>query len=174
MADVAKAADISIDSVNRLADTLEKRLTRTSLADRLGIAEIGGKLGVAEKDLFSFVEAIDVVNVALGDQFGGSVETTTDVLGKLRNVLTDIKSDNIGKDIQNIGNALNFLEAQGAASLEIIADFAGRIAGAGRNLGVTSGQIIGVSATLDELGVNAERGASCLCPYPPTGSRFTC
>lgn len=160
VADVAKAADISIDSVNRLADTLEKRLTRTSLADQLGIAEIGGKLGVAEKDLFSFVEAIDVVNVALGDQFGGSVETTTDVLGKLRNVLTDIKSDNIGKDIQNIGNALNFLEAQGAASAGVIADFAGRIAGAGRNLGVTSGQIIGVSATLDELGVNAERGAS--------------
>lgn len=160
VADVAKAADISIESVNRLADTLEKRLTRTNLADQLSIAEIGGKLGVAEKDLFSFVEAIDVVNVALGDQFGGSVEATTDVLGKLRNVLTDIRTDNIGKDIQNIGNALNYLEAQGAASAGTIADFAGRIAGAGRNLGVTSGQIIGVSATLDELGVNAERGSS--------------
>lgn len=160
VADVAKAADISIESVNRLADTLEKRLTRTNLADQLSIAEIGGKLGVAEKDLFGFVEAIDVVNVALGDQFGGSVEATTDVLGKLRNVLTDIRTDNIGKDIQNIGNALNFLEAQGAASAGTIADFAGRIAGAGRNLGVTSGQIIGVSATLDELGVNAERGSS--------------
>lgn len=160
VADVAKAADISIESVNRLADVLEKRLTRTSLIDQLGIAEIGGKLGVAEKDLFSFVEAVDVVNVALGDQFGGSVEQTTDVIGKLRNVLTDIRTDNIGKDIQNIGNALNFLEAQGAASAGTIADFAGRIAGAGRNLGVTSGQIIGVSATLDELGVNAERGAS--------------
>lgn len=160
VADVAKAADISIESVNRLADTLEKRLTRTSLADQLSIAEIGGKLGVAEKDLFGFVDAIDVVNVALGDQFGGSVEATTDVLGKLRNVLTDIRTDNIGKDIQNIGNALNFLEAQGAASAGTIADFAGRIAGAGRNLGVTSGQIIGVSATLDELGVNAERGSS--------------
>ena len=160
VADVAKAADISIESVNRLADVLEKRLTRTSLLDQLGIAEIGGKLGVAEKDLFSFVEAVDVVNVALGDQFGGSVEQTTDVIGKLRNVLTDIRTDNIGKDIQNIGNSLNFLEAQGAASAGTIADFAGRIAGAGRNLGVTSGQIIGVSATLDELGVNAERGAS--------------
>lgn len=160
VADVAKAADISIESVNNLADTLERRLTRTSLEDQLGIAEIGGKLGVAEKDLFSFVEAIDVVNVALGDQFGGSVEATTDVLGKLRNVLTDIKTDNVGKDVQFIGNALNYLEAQGAASAGTIADFAGRIAGAGRNLGVTSGQIIGVSATLDELGVNAERGSS--------------
>lgn len=161
IADVAKNADISTEAATRLSKALEfKGGTRTSLVDQLGIASIGGKLGVAEKDLLGFVESVDVVNVALGDQFGGSVETTTDVLGKLRNVLTDIKSDNVGQDIQFIGNSLNFLEAQGAASAGTIADFAGRIAGAGRNLGLTSGQIIGVSATLDELGVNAERGAS--------------
>ena len=115
IADVAKAANTSIAAVERLSDRLENRQTRTSLVDQLGIAEIGGKLGVAEKDLFNFVDAVDVVNVALGDQFGGNVEATTDVLGKLRNVLLDIKSGDIGKDILNIGNAINVLESQGAA-----------------------------------------------------------
>jgi len=160
IADVAKAANASIEFVDRLEQKLEGRNTRTSIVDQLGIAEIGGKLGVAEQDLFSFVESVDVVNVALGDQFGGSVEQTTDVIGKLRNVLKDIKTDDIGKDITGIGNALNFLEAQGVASAGSIADFAGRIGGVGSTLGVSAGQILGVSATLDELSVNAERGSS--------------
>jgi len=162
IADVAKAAEVSISFVNDLSDRLETRDTRTSLVDQLGIAEIGGKLGVAKNDLFGFVEAVDVVNVALGDQFGGSVEQTTEVIGKLRNVLLDVKTDNIGTDIVGIGNALNFLEAQGAASAGTIADFAGRIGGVAAPLGVSAGKILGVSATLDELAVNAERGSTAV------------
>ena len=160
IADVAKAADISIESVNALADSLEKRDTRTSLLDQLDIAKIGGQLGVAEQDLFGFVEAIDVVGVALGDQFGGSVEKTAETVAKLRNVFTDIKTDNIGKDITQIGNALNFLEAQGVASAGSIADFSARIGGIGTTLGISAGKILGVSTTLSELNVNAERGST--------------
>lgn len=162
VADVAKAANVSISVINELAEKLKLRDTRTSLLDQLGIAEIGGKLGVAEKDLLGFVEAVDVVNVALGDQFGGSVETTTEVIGKLRNVLLDIKTNDIGTDIVGIGNALNFLESQGAASAGTMADFAGRIGGVASPLGVSAGQILGVSATLDELAVNAERGSTAV------------
>lgn len=162
VADVAKAANVSISVINELAEKLKLRDTRTSLLDQLGIAEIGGKLGVAEKDLLGFVEAVDVVNVALGDQFGGSVETTTEVIGKLRNVLLDIKTNDIGTDIVGIGNALNFLESQGAESAGTMADFAGRIGGVASPLGVSAGQILGVSATLDELAVNAERGSTAV------------
>jgi TP901 family phage tail tape measure protein len=160
IADVAKTTGATIDEINSLSDKLEGRATRTSLIDQLGIAKIGGQLGVAKEDLFGFVEAVDVVNVALGDQFGGGVEQTTDVIGKLRNVLTDIKSDNIGKDITNIGNALNYLESQGVASGGEIADFTGRIAGIGRAFDISSGKILGVSSTLAELGINAERGST--------------
>lgn len=160
IADVAKAADASIPEIQALADLLEQRNTRTSLVDQLGIAEIGGKLGVAKAELFDFTESVDTLNVALGDQFGGSAEQTTEVVGKLRNVLTDIKSEKISEDILRIGNALNFLEAQGASSASATADFAGRIAGAAQPLGVTSDKIIGLSATLDELGINAERGST--------------
>lgn len=160
IADVAKAADASIPEIERIAQLLERRNTRTSLIDQLGIAEIGGKLGVAKAQIFDFTESVDVLNVALGDQFGGSAEATTEVVGKLRNVLTDIKTDKISEDILRIGNALNFLEAQGAASASVTSDFAGRIAGAAAPLGVTSDKIIGLSATLDELGINAERGST--------------
>jgi TP901 family phage tail tape measure protein len=160
VADVAKAADATIPEIERLAQALEVRNTRTSLIDQLGIAEIGGKLGVAKAELFDFTESVDTLNVALGDQFGGSAEQTTEVVGKLRNVLTDIKSDKISEDILRIGNALNFLEAQGAASASTTADFSSRIAGAAQPLGVTSDKIIGLSATLDELGINAERGST--------------
>lgn len=160
IADVAKAADATQAEISGLAQSLSLRDTRTSLVDQLGIAEIGGKLGVAKQELFAFTQSVDTLNVALGDQFGGSAEETTEVVGKLRNVLTDLKSDKISEDILRIGNALNFLEAQGAASASTTADFAGRISGAARPLGVTSDKIIGLSATLDELGINAERGAT--------------
>ena len=160
IADVAKAANVSIEFVDSLTERLKGRRTRTSLLDQLGIAEIGGKLGVAKDQLFEFVEAVDVVNVALGDQFGGDVEATTDTLGKLRNVLGDIKTENVGQDIVRIGNALNFLEAQGVASGATIADFTGRIGGVATTLGVASGKIIGVSTTLNELNLNAERGST--------------
>lgn len=160
IADVAKAANVSVEFVNSLSEALKGRDTRTSLVDQLGIAEIGGKLGVASKDLYSFVDAVDVVNVALGDQFGGSVELTTETIGKLRNVLLDVKSADISKNVVNIGNALNFLEAQGAASAGTIADFAGRIGGVASPLGVSAGAILGVSATMDELAINAERGST--------------
>lgn len=162
IADVAKAADASQIEIEGLAQSLSQRDTRTSLVDQLGIAEIGGKLGVAKKEIEDFTVSVDVLNVALGDQFGGSAEQTTEVVGKLRNVLVDIKTDKISDDILKIGNALNFLEAQGAASASTTADFASRISGAAIPLGVTSGQIIGLSATLDELGLNAERGATAV------------
>ena len=162
IANVAKAANISIPQVERLAAILEKRDTRTSLVEQLGIAEIGGKLGIATEQLQDFVENVDVVNVALGDEFNNDAKLVTDTLGKLRNVLLDLKSDNPAEDILHLGNALNFLEAQGAASASVIADFAGRIGGVASGLGASSGQILGISATLDELAVNAERGSTAV------------
>ena len=162
LADVAKTTGLTVNQVRDLTDSLSLRDTRTSLADQLGIAQIGGSLGVANDQLFSFVSSVDQLNVALGDQFGGNVEQTTDVLGKLRNVLTDLKTDQVGDDLLRIGNALNILESEGAASAGVISDFAGRIAGVGRGLGLASGQIIGISATLDELGVTAERGGTAV------------
>jgi len=161
IADVAKTANITVKEAQRLSDALEFRDTRTSLVDQLQIAQIGGQLGVAANELEGFTESVDVLNVSLGDQFG-NVEEITRVIAGLRNVLTDFKTDNVSDDILKIGNALNYLEAQGNATAPTIAEFVNRIAGSAIPLGITTDQVFGLSTALAELNINPERGATAI------------
>lgn len=161
IADVAKTAGITTEEAQRLADTLEFRDTRTSLVDQLQIAQIGGQLGIAQNQLESFTESVDVLNVSLGDQFGG-VEEITRVIAGLRNVLTDFRTDDVSGDVLKLGNALNFLEAQGAATAPTIAEFVNRFSGAAVPLGVSTEKIFGLSTALAELSINPERGATAI------------
>ena len=161
IADVAKTAGVTIQEAQRLSDALELRDTRTSLADQLQIAQIGGQLGIAADQLESFTASVDVLNVSLGDQFG-NVEEITRVIAGLRNVLTDFRTDDTSGDIIRIGNALNFLEAQGNATAPTIAEFVNRISGSAIPLGVTTDQIFGLSTALSELSITPERGATAV------------
>lgn len=161
IADVAKTAGITTAEAQRLADTLEFRDTRTNLADQLKIAQIGGQLGITQGQLESFTESVDVLNVSLGDQFGG-VEEITRVIAGLRNVLTDFRTDDVAADVLKLGNALNFLEAQGAATAPTIAEFVNRISGTAVPLGISTDKIFGLSTALAELAINPERGATAI------------
>lgn len=161
IANVQKTASITEAEARKLSDALRFRDTRTSLADQLDIAAIGGQLGIATDQLQSFTEGTDVLNVALGDQFSNVEELTRQFAG-LRNVLTDFKTDNVANDILKIGNAVNVLEAEGSATAPIITDFASRIAGAGIPLGATTDKILGLSTVLAELNVTPERGATAV------------
>lgn len=161
IANVAKTTGLTIKQAEELAEVLKFRDTRTSLADQLKITEIGGQLGIATDQLQSFTEGVDVLNVALGDQFG-NVDILTREFAGIRNVLTDFKTDDAADDILKLGNAVNYLEAQGNATGQSIVDFVGRIAGAGVPLGATTDKIIGLSTTLSELSINPERGATAV------------
>ena len=162
ISNVQKTSGLAADEVQRLTDALRQRDTRTSLADQLGIAEIGGRLGLggSVEELTKFVEAIDVANVALGDQFNNSAELVTDTLAGLRNVLTTFQTEDTGEDILRLGNALNVLETQGVGTAPVISDFANRIGGIGTPLGLAADQVLGLSTTLNELQITAERGGT--------------
>lgn len=161
IADVAKTANLTINEAQRLADALEFRDTRTSLADQLQIAAIGGQLGIVQDQLEGFTSSVDVLNVALGDQFG-NVENITRTISGLRNVLTDFRTEDTAQDLLRLGNALNYLETQGPATATSIADFVGRIGGAAIPLGVTTDKVFGLSTALSELAIEPERGATAV------------
>lgn len=162
IANVSKTANISIESAQRLADTLRFRNTRTSLANQLGIAEIGGQLGTAEDDLQGFTAAIDIANVALGDRFNDDASAVASTLGGLRTILQDIQTNDLSNDLLRVGNALNVLEAQGNTTAPVIADFTRRIGGVGQTIGVSAEQTLGLSTALGELQVTAERGGTAV------------
>ncbi len=161
LADVSKATGMNTEEVNEFNDAIQKIDTRTKFDELRKIAEIGGRFGVVKEDIDEFTESTDKLNVAFGDQFD-SVEQLTDQTLKMRNIFLDIKSDDIGGDILHIGNAMNVLEQQGAATGKGMADFASRIGGVAIPLGFTSGQVLGLSAALEELNVTPERGATAV------------
>ena len=160
-ADIAKAADMSDAEVADLNKSLKGLDTRTPTEELRNMAVVGGQFGIANDQMEGFVTSADKLNVALGDQFE-SAEKVAETTLTLRNTFQDLKSDRIDEDMMKIGNGLNYLEAQGAATAPVMADFSSRIGGVAIPLGLTSGQVLGLSATLQELNVTAERGSSAM------------
>jgi hypothetical protein len=73
-------------------------------------------MGIAKDQIEGFVKSTDKLVVALGDEFKGGAEEVTKVFGQMRNVLTDIKTDNVSNDMLHLGNAVNVLGASGMAT----------------------------------------------------------
>ena len=161
-ANIAKTLGVTTERAKELSTELLKIDSRSSVEELQKIATIGGQLGISENDIIGFTTAVDKLNVALGDEFTGGADEITTVIGGLRNVFSDIKTDNVEDDLLGIGNALNALGASGSATAPIVSDFAGRIGGVGIPLGLTTGQVLGLSATLQELQVNSERGGTAV------------
>lgn len=158
LADVRKATGLTEGGVAKLNTELGKIDTRTASSQLRDIAIGLGQIGEAATK--ETVAAVDKIVVALGDEFGGGAKEVTTTLGVLRNNLQDVKSNNYGADILAIGNALNTLGAEGLATAPVVVDFANRMAGVAGTFKLTSGQILGLSATMQELGINVERGST--------------
>ncbi len=162
LADIRKTTGMTAAEVQNLNKQLGKIDTRTSRQDLRAMAVVAGQLGIATNDVYSFVNSVDKLNVALGDEITGGAEEVAKTMGTLRNVLTDMKSANISDDMLRLGNAVNVLGAAGFATAPVVSDFANRIGGIGISLGLTSDEVLGLSATLQELSVNTERGGTAV------------
>lgn len=160
LADVRKTTGMTEAEAKKLNKTLSQMDTRTSTKELRQIAISAGQLGIAKKDVLSFVAATDKMVVALGDEFQGGAEEVTKVMGGLRNIFQDIKTDKIDQDMLRIGNSVNVLASTGAATGPVLTDFANRIGSVGISLGLSSAQVLGLSATLQELNVGTEKGGT--------------
>lgn len=160
LADVSKATDLSATDVRKLNSELGALDTRTATEDLRQMAIIAGKNGI-QKDIAGFVKSTDMINIALGDEFANVQEVTESIIN-LRKIFLDVKSDDIEADVLHIGNAMNFLADKGTASAKVMTDFASRMGGVLIPLGVTTGQVLGLSAALEELSVSPERGATAI------------
>jgi hypothetical protein len=158
LADVQKTTGLTNAELADYRKTVEGFDTRTSLEDLLDVGKVGGKLGVPKQELAEFTQMIDKAVVALGDEFTGGAEEVSDKLGRLKNVFAETKNQNFGSALNSIGSALNALGSAGASSAPNIAEFGQRIGQLGK-LAPTLSQTLGLGATLEELGLNAEIAA---------------
>jgi TP901 family phage tail tape measure protein len=162
IADVQMTTGLSAQAVEQYNKALGTLNTRTSREDLLGIGKIAGQFGVAKDEMLEFTKAMNKTSVVLGSEFSGGAEEITEKMATLRNVFSDIKTDNISDDITKISNAVVTLAQEGVATAPVVTDFANRIAGVGINLGLTTPQVLGLSATMQELGITAERGGTAV------------
>ncbi len=164
LANVRKTTGATVQELDKIGDSLldMSTSTRTSAEELANIATIGGQMGIAADDVVGFTAAIDKANVALGDEFSGGAEEITQQMGILRNLFSDIKSDDVSTDLLKTSNAINVLGAAGLATGGYVTEAAKRIAGIGVPLGQTSGEVLGLSATMQELGINVERGSTAV------------
>ncbi len=173
LANVMKTTGLTKDQVKELNDELEKMDTRTSMTERMGIARIGGKLGISDMDeLIGFVRASDQIAVALGEDLGGA-EGAIQSLGKLTDIF-DLKTL-YGQEqaLMKVGSAINELGMASTANEGYLVNFAKRTAGIAPQAGVSIQNILGTAATLDALGQSAEMSSTAYSKFMTTMTKKT-
>ena len=125
MTGVEKTTGLASEQVRELWNEFDNLNTRTSKQKLLNIAQIGGRLGITDKEQNKeFTEQIDKIYVALGDSFQGGLEEVTTKVGKLKNLFEETRNQNYGEALKAIGSALNELGANGSSSEQNITEFA--------------------------------------------------
>ena len=161
MTGVEKTTGLASKQVRQLWNEFDNLNTRTSKQELLNIAQIGGRLGITDKEqIKEFTEQIDKIYVALGDSFQGGLEEVTTKVGKLKNLFEETRNQNYGEALNAIGSALNELGANGSSSEQNITDFATRIGALPGVLKPSIEKTLGLGAAFEESGIDAEVAAS--------------
>lgn len=159
-AGVKKTSDEVVDSNGNVVysyDDLEASLR--NLANKLpsthseiaAVAEAAGQLGIQTENVSAFTK----VMIDLGESTNMSAETAATELARFANItqMSQDKFSNLGSALVDLGNNFATTESE-------ISAMALRLAGAGAQIGMSEGDILGFAAALSSVGVEAEAGGS--------------
>ena len=158
-ADVMKTTGLTKIEVDELTKSFGMLATRTSRIDLLGIAEQGGRIGIAKAEIGDFVKTMNMASVALGDSFTGGAEEVATKLGKIKFLFEETKGLNVEQAYNSIGSAINDLGANGVASEANIADFTTRIGSLTDVLKPTIQETLALGTAFEESGIESEVSA---------------
>ena len=159
MANVRKYTGMTAEEVEYLNEAFKSMDTRTSREELNKLAQEAGRLGLqSEEDVLGFVKAADVINVALDDLGEGATLT----LSKLTDIFGDKQALGVEQSLLSVGSVINELSQNCTASAPYLANFAQRLAGVGKQAGMTIPQIMGFAAVLDSQGQAVEMSATAL------------
>ena len=156
MSNARKTTGMTREEVEELNASLGKIDTRTAQEELIGMARIGGKLGIAKQDIEGFTRAADIIKISLGKDLGDNVETTIGQIGKLVNVFQLNKEFGIEQGMMKTAAAVNELGKSSTANEANIVEFMRRVGGVGYSAKMSLANIAGLGATLDDLGQTME------------------
>jgi TP901 family phage tail tape measure protein len=125
----------------------------SSAVEIAAVAEAAGQLGIKTDDILGFTRTM----VDLGETTNLSADQAATELARLANI-TGMLPENysrLGSTIVDLGNKMATTEAE-------ISAMALRLAGAGRQVGMTEPKILGLAAALSSVGIEAEAGGSAM------------
>jgi TP901 family phage tail tape measure protein len=150
MKTVDETANTTYDDLKKSINEIAKT-TASSQNEIAATMEIAGQLGVSADDITEFTK----VMVMLGDTTNLSSEEAASSIARFANVtgmsLKDV--DKLGSAIVDLGNNYATTEAD-------IMSMAQRLSGAGAQIGLSQGEILGFATALSSVGIEAEMGGS--------------
>lgn len=174
LADVQKTTTLSRDQVVDLNEEFRKIDTRSAQLELLDLARVAGKLGLStEKDVEGFVKAADKIKVALSEDLGGDVEESINAVGKLVDIFKVKQEFGIEEGMLKTGSAINALGAASTANEAYLVEFTKRVAGVAPTAGISIDKILGLGATLDQLGQQSEVASTVFSQIIPDMFRNT-
>lgn len=154
-----KYTGMSREGVEELNESFKKMDTRTSRAQLNELAQEAGRLGKTTKeDVQGYVEAADIINVALVDLGAGATQT----IAKLSNIFGVEKMLGTKEAMLAVGSTVNVLSQNCTASKPYLVEFAQRMAGIGAQANMTIPEILAFGAVLDANGQKSEMASSAL------------
>ena len=148
MADTMKYTGQTKEEVLEMNEDFKKMDTRTSREQLNELAGAAGRLGITSKDAIEeFVDAADKISVSLGDDLG---KGAVDQIGKLAMAFGEDEKKGLRGAMLATGSAVNELAQSCSANAGYLVDFTARVAGVGKQFGLSQTQIMGFGAVMDE------------------------
>lgn len=164
-----RAFETSFAGVRKTVDGTEKELEQLSVQLREmaagenpipinvntlnEVAESAGQLGIARQNIVAFTR----VMADLGETTNLTAVESSESIAQFQNIFGQA-----GVDVDRFGSTLVALGNAGASTEKSILQMGVRIAGAGKQIGLTQGQVLAISSALSSVGIEAEAGGSAI------------
>ena len=156
---VTKYTGMTKDEVKALNQEFKKMDTRTPRTELNELAGTAGRLGIqAKEDVLEFVEAADMINVALGEDLG---EDAIKNIGKLSDMFGD-SSKSMKENMLAIGSAVNSVAQNSSASEPYLVEFTARMGGVAKQAGLAITDVMGFASALDQNMLRSEMASTAL------------
>ncbi len=152
-ADVRKTVDATEEEYNALSDSVKKMSTEVaaSAEEIAEVMSIAGQLGIENEHLAEFTRTM----IDLGNSTNLVAADAASEAARFANIMGMSQGQ-----FQNLGSALVDLGNNYATTESEILSMSMRLAGAGKQVGLSEAQILGFATALSSVGIEAQMGGS--------------